>query len=137
MSFSIGLTFSYKLRLVLESAMISPFGSGLSHDQPHSLPADILVFDREHGKPAALDLTIASPLNSNILQEVGVASGQQLRLLRHGSMQPMTRIWDGLVYLLLLNPMVFGAKKPMQECFHVLSHVLSTLQAANPRPHHV
>ena len=50
-------------------------GSGLSHDQPHSRPADILVFDWEHGKLAALDLTVTSPLNTNFLQEAGVTAG--------------------------------------------------------------
>ena len=37
-------------------------GSGLSRDHSHSRPADILVFDWDHGKPAALDLTVISPL---------------------------------------------------------------------------
>ena len=35
-------------------------GSGLSHDHSNSRPADILVFDWDHGKPAALDLTVVS-----------------------------------------------------------------------------
>ena len=46
-------------------------GSGLRQDHSHSRPADILVFDWDHGKPVALDLTVISPLNANILKEVG------------------------------------------------------------------
>ena len=41
---------------------------GLSHDH---WPADILVFDWGHEKPAALDIAVASPLNANILLEAG------------------------------------------------------------------
>ena len=50
-------------------------GSGLSHDHSNSRPADILVFDWDHGKPAALDLTVVSPLNANILKEAGATAG--------------------------------------------------------------
>ena len=68
--------FTSKLRLVVGSAMI----------HSRSWPADILVFDWEHRKPAALDLTVALQLNTNILLEVGVTAGAaQIRLRRHGS----------------------------------------------------
>ena len=50
-------------------------GSGLSQDHSNSRPADILVFDRDQGKPAALDLTVVSPLNANILKEAGMTAG--------------------------------------------------------------
>ena len=50
-------------------------GSGLSQDHSNSRPADILVFDWDQGKPAALDLTVVSPLNANILKEAGMAAG--------------------------------------------------------------
>eukprot|EP00731_Ephydatia_muelleri_P014392 Em0008g112a len=45
-------------------------GSGLSHDHSHSRPADW-----DHGKPAALELSVISLLNANILNEVGMAAG--------------------------------------------------------------
>ena len=45
-------------------------GSGLSHDHSHSQPADW-----DHGKPAALELSVISLLNANILNEVGMAAG--------------------------------------------------------------
>ena len=38
-------------------------GSDLSQDRSHSRPADILVFDWDHSRPAALDLTVVSLLN--------------------------------------------------------------------------
>ena len=50
-------------------------GSGLSQDHSNSRPADILVFDWDQGKPAALDLTVISPLNANILKEAGMTAG--------------------------------------------------------------
>ena len=34
-----------------------------------------LVFDWDQGKPAALDLTVVSPLNANILKEAGMTAG--------------------------------------------------------------
>ena len=49
-------------------------GSGLSHDRSHSRSAGILVFDWDHGKPAALDSTVVSPLNANILNKVGMTA---------------------------------------------------------------
>ena len=44
-------------------------------DGTNSWPADILVPNWMIGKPAAFDLTVVSPLNSNTLNEVGATSG--------------------------------------------------------------
>ena len=52
-------------------------GSGLSQDHTNSRPADIPVFEWDQGKPAALDLTVVSPLNANILNEVGMTAGAE------------------------------------------------------------
>ena len=40
-------------------------GSGFEHDKCNTRPADALVPNWSHGKPAAFDLTITSPLNSS------------------------------------------------------------------------
>ena len=50
-------------------------GSDLSQDRSHFRPADILVFDWDHGKPVALDLAVVSPLNANIFKEAGMTAG--------------------------------------------------------------
>ena len=42
-------------------------GSGLGHDERRTQPADVLVPNWDLGKPAAFDLTVASPLNQSIL----------------------------------------------------------------------
>ena len=47
-------------------------GSGLGH---RTRPADILIPHWDLGKPAALDLTVTSTLNSSTLMEAGVTSG--------------------------------------------------------------
>ena len=42
-------------------------------------PADILVPNWSSGKPVAFDLSVTSPLNSNVLLEAGLAAGQAAR----------------------------------------------------------
>ena len=54
-------------------------GSNLSKDHSHTRPADILVPNWSLGKPAAFDLSVTSPLNSNILLEAGFGAGQAAR----------------------------------------------------------
>ena len=54
-------------------------GSNLTHDHSHTRPADILVPNWSLGKPAAFDLSVMSPLNSNVLLEAGLAAGQAAR----------------------------------------------------------
>ena len=44
-------------------------GYGLTHDNSRSRPADVLVTRWEKGLPAALDITVTSPLNPAILDE--------------------------------------------------------------------
>ena len=50
-------------------------GSGLSQDRSHSWPADILVFDWDQSKPAAMDLSVVSLLKANILNEAVMTAG--------------------------------------------------------------
>ena len=54
-------------------------GSNLSKDHSHTRPADILVPNWSLGKPAAFDLSVTSPHNSNILLEAGFGAGQAAR----------------------------------------------------------
>ena len=54
-------------------------GHGSGADSPHSRPADILVPNWMIGKPAAFDLTVVSPLNSNTLNEAGATGGSAAR----------------------------------------------------------
>ena len=54
-------------------------GSNLTKDHSHTRPADILVPNWSLGKLAAFDLSVTSPLNSNVLFEVGLAAGQAAR----------------------------------------------------------
>ena len=50
-------------------------GSGLGHEGHRTRPADILIPHWDLGKPAALDLTVTSTLNSSTLMEAGVTNG--------------------------------------------------------------
>ena len=55
---------TFFVRLTWESQ-----GYGLTHDNSRSRPADVLVTRWEKGLPAALDITVTSPLNPAILDE--------------------------------------------------------------------
>ena len=50
-------------------------GAGLSTDLSQPRPADILVQDWDRGKPAAFDISVDSPLNSNVLSAVRARAG--------------------------------------------------------------
>ena len=51
-------------------------GTGLGHERRLTRPADILIPSWSNGdKPAAIDVSITSPLKSNILSEAGVVAG--------------------------------------------------------------
>ena len=44
-------------------------GHGLTRDHSHSRPADVLIAGWDRGKPAAFDVTVASPLCPAILMD--------------------------------------------------------------------
>eukprot|EP00731_Ephydatia_muelleri_P014995 Em0008g715a len=54
-------------------------GSNLTKDHSHTRPADNLVPNWSLGKLAAFDLSVTTPLNSNVLLEAGLAAGQAAR----------------------------------------------------------
>ena len=63
----------------------------VGHDERRTRPADVLVPNWDLGKPAAFDLTVASPLNQSILNEACVTAGYIDHLpgfLNKGSMPP-------------------------------------------------
>ena len=51
----------------------------MGHDQRRTRPADVLVPNWDLGKPAAFDLTVASPLNQSILNAC-VTAGSSARV---------------------------------------------------------
>ncbi|KAL5509159.1 hypothetical protein EMCRGX_G004469 [Ephydatia muelleri] len=50
-------------------------GCNLTPDHSHSRPADVLISNWVLGKTAACDISVTSPLNSNIMSEAGVTAG--------------------------------------------------------------
>ena len=50
-------------------------GHGLTRDHSHSRPADVLIAGWDRGKPAAFDVTVASPLCPAILMDSSRMSG--------------------------------------------------------------
>ena len=50
-------------------------GHGMCHDNNHSRPADVLVEGWERGQPAALDITVTSPLTPVSLKESSTFAG--------------------------------------------------------------
>ena len=60
--------------------------SGFGHEKNNSRAADVLFSNWSLGKPAAVDLTITSLLNSTILSEVGVkavSAAQAAECMKH------------------------------------------------------
>ena len=51
-------------------------GHGLTRDHSHSRPADVLIAGWDMGKPAAFDVTEASPLCPVILRDSSRMSGE-------------------------------------------------------------
>ena len=61
-------------------------GCNLTSDHSHSRPADVLISSWVLGKTAACDLSVTSPLNSEILSKAGVTAGaaaQATELRKH------------------------------------------------------
>ena len=61
-------------------------GCNLTPDHSHSRPADVLISNWALGKTAACDISVTTPLNSNIMSEAGVTAGaaaQATELRKH------------------------------------------------------
>ena len=64
-------------------------GHGLTRNLAHTRPADILIAGWDRSKPAALDLTITSPLCSAILSESCHQGGAAALAAEVGKLPPM------------------------------------------------
>eukprot|EP00731_Ephydatia_muelleri_P019688 Em0012g513a len=108
-------------------------GSGLSYDRSHSRPTDILVFDWDHGKPSALDLSVISPLNANILNEAGMTAGaaaQAAKVRKHtANDQKCTELGWSCVPLAVESYGAWG--KEAQEFFALLASRLAVHTSSN------
>ncbi|KAL5494359.1 hypothetical protein EMCRGX_G015676 [Ephydatia muelleri] len=61
-------------------------GAGLGHERRLTRPADILIPSwSTSDKPAAIDVSITSPLKSSILSEAGVVAGAAARQTKHSN----------------------------------------------------
>ena len=111
-------------------------GSSLSQDRSNSRPADILVFDWDHGKPAALDLTVVSPLDANILKEEVMTAGaaaQAAEVRKHtANGQRCTNLEWSCIPLAVELYVAWG--REAQMCFTLLAtRLLFIIQAASQR----
>eukprot|EP00731_Ephydatia_muelleri_P016238 Em0009g662a len=102
---------------------ISANGVFASQDHSNSRPADIVVFDWDQGKPAALDLTVVSPLNANILKEAGMTAGaaaQAAEVRRHtANGQRCTNLGWSCIPLAVESYGAWG--REAQRCFTLLA----------------
>ena len=76
-------------------------GYGLTHDNSRSRPADVLVTRWEKGLPAALDITVTSPLNPAILDESCSTAGVTAvaaESRKHIANNPSALSWGGPVF---------------------------------------
>ena len=65
-------------------------GSGWGQESSRTRPADILVTNWDNSISAAFDVTVASPLNSSTITEVGMYSGAVVRAAKLRSTLKMT-----------------------------------------------
>ena len=87
-------------------------GHGLTRDLAHTRPADILIAGWDRGKPAALDLTITSPLCSVILGESCYQAGAAA-LAAETRMDPSAKSWAGSASHWQWRLMAIGASRHM------------------------
>ena len=89
-------------------------GHGMCRDNNHSHQADVLAEGWERGQPAALDITVTSPLTPVSLSEssriAGVAA-LSAETRKHATMTQSVENWDGFVYQWQLKRMVNGGKE--------------------------
>ena len=83
-------------------------GHNLTPDHSNTRPADILIPHWCMGKPAALDLSVTSPLNPLTLLEAGVTAGAAAKATEERKLKANTLIWVGCVSQLLRSPMGRG-----------------------------
>ena len=79
----------------------------LTPDHSNTHPADILIPHWYMGKPAALDLSVTSPLNPLTRLEAGVTAGAAAKATEERNLKPTpasVQIWVGYVSLLLRSP---------------------------------
>eukprot|EP00731_Ephydatia_muelleri_P021611 Em0014g202a len=82
-------------------------GCNLTPDHSHSRPADVLISNWALGKMAACDISVTSPLNSNIMSEAGVTAGaaaQATELRKHEANDVKCSEGYGVVFESSLSP---------------------------------
>ena len=76
-------------------------GHGLTSDGSLSRPADVLVARWVRGLPAALDITVTSPLTPAILVESCSTAAANAESRKHDANDPNVLSWGGSVLHLL------------------------------------
>ena len=90
-------------------------GGGTEADGSRCWPADYLVPNWSTGKPAAIDITVTSPLNPISLPEAKVTGGSAARMAemrKHTPTTPSAGPWGGFAFHWLPRPMGAGEQKP-------------------------
>ena len=103
------------LIIIFVTSWWNPSGAGLSTNLSQPRPAGILVLNWDRGKPAAFDISIVSPLNSNVLSAAGVIAGaaSEAAELRKKSVQN----WDRCPSLLWWRLMGHEARRLNSAAF--------------------
>ena len=93
-------------------------GSGLDEDGQLTRPADILVQNREFGKPAALDFKVTSPLNPTILNEASVTAGSAALAAKIREHANNDKVHP---FVLGLHSLSHGVLRLLGRCSHQMS----------------
>ena len=107
-------------------------GSVLSHNNSRTRLADILVHNLNCSRPAALDLTVISPLNSNVIAEArftGESAAASAEVRKHSENDQKCEQLGWSVCVKQFKPMVHEAWK------HSTPHVWPTSSPSEPKDH--
>eukprot|EP00731_Ephydatia_muelleri_P011212 Em0006g106a len=110
-------------------------GSSLGHEARQTRPADVLIPNWELGKPAAVDLCVTSPLNSNTLQVACVtpnSAAMQAEQRKHHSNDAKCEELGWVCIPLVVES--YGSWGPeAQRCLSRLAGRLATTQLGQPK----
>ena len=110
-------------------------GSSLGHEARQARPADVLIPNWELGKPAAVDLCVTSPLNSNTLQVACVtpnSAAMQAEQRKHHSNDAKCEELGWVCIPLVVES--YGSWGPeAQRCLSRLAGRLATTQLGQPK----
>ncbi|KAL5493840.1 hypothetical protein EMCRGX_G015072 [Ephydatia muelleri] len=108
-------------------------GHNLTPDNSNTRPADILIPHWCMGKPAALDLSVTSPLNPLTLLEAGVTAGAEAKATEERKLKANMGKCADLAYISSICSSGFGSKSVhhISQAVEVFNNLVFPVEAIN------